>query len=435
MALATQCPHCQTTFRVAHDQLKLRAGLVRCGACKQIFNGIEHLVRPDQLTTPPAAPKQQADAAPVAAPTTETALAPAVNENTPPEASPAPPIAQLKSTTIDFVDVDEPEPTAASVSSNNAVDEVKDQDIDEEHATDDPETDPLQRMTLVDFTAIDETEDDQESKEAPAEETVQRAWLDDEHDDDSDHKVLPHDSVANEDSTDAVTAPTEPAASDIAAAKDSPETDVPATDSMDEHTKPVSSPLHVRTFTEDLDEPEVAEDEEPSFVKRSKKRQRVSRIMRFVMAIGSVVLLAALIVQGGYAFRNQLAAWFPQTKPVLAQLCQAVGCQVRLPSQIDMVSIESNELQALPPSKNIFTLTVLLRNRSSIPQAWPHIELTLNDSSEKPVVRRVLTPREYLPATQDAAKGFAANSEQSAKVLFELSQIKASGYRIYMFYP
>ncbi|MBR7799354.1 DUF3426 domain-containing protein [Undibacterium fentianense] len=47
MALATQCPHCLTSFRVANDQLKLHAGMVRCGACKQTFNGIEHLLAPD----------------------------------------------------------------------------------------------------------------------------------------------------------------------------------------------------------------------------------------------------------------------------------------------------------------------------------------------------------------------------------------------------
>ncbi|MFT5961409.1 MAG: putative Zn finger-like uncharacterized protein [Burkholderiaceae bacterium] len=57
MALATQCPHCQTTFRVAHDQLKLRAGLVRCGACKQIFNGIEHLLRPGETAATNVAAK------------------------------------------------------------------------------------------------------------------------------------------------------------------------------------------------------------------------------------------------------------------------------------------------------------------------------------------------------------------------------------------
>lgn len=48
MALATQCPHCFTSFRVANDQLKLHAGLVRCGSCKQTFNGIEHLLAPGE---------------------------------------------------------------------------------------------------------------------------------------------------------------------------------------------------------------------------------------------------------------------------------------------------------------------------------------------------------------------------------------------------
>jgi predicted Zn finger-like uncharacterized protein len=66
MALATRCPHCQTTFRVAHDQLKLRAGLVRCGACKQIFNGIEHLLPPEEpgQRIAPAAAEPVANSAP-----------------------------------------------------------------------------------------------------------------------------------------------------------------------------------------------------------------------------------------------------------------------------------------------------------------------------------------------------------------------------------
>lgn len=44
MALATQCPHCGTQFRVAADQLKLRGGIVRCGACQQIFDGNSALI-------------------------------------------------------------------------------------------------------------------------------------------------------------------------------------------------------------------------------------------------------------------------------------------------------------------------------------------------------------------------------------------------------
>lgn len=44
MALATKCPHCGTTFRVAADQLKLRGGIVRCGACQHIFDGNASLI-------------------------------------------------------------------------------------------------------------------------------------------------------------------------------------------------------------------------------------------------------------------------------------------------------------------------------------------------------------------------------------------------------
>src|ERR1700704_1586459 len=51
MAQATQCPFCQTTFRVVNDQLKLRGGLVRCGHCNEVFDGNAHLL-PDQSDQP-----------------------------------------------------------------------------------------------------------------------------------------------------------------------------------------------------------------------------------------------------------------------------------------------------------------------------------------------------------------------------------------------
>ncbi len=39
--LATQCPHCGTQFRVTLAQLELRDGQVRCGSCREVFNGID----------------------------------------------------------------------------------------------------------------------------------------------------------------------------------------------------------------------------------------------------------------------------------------------------------------------------------------------------------------------------------------------------------
>src|ERR1700752_2558535 len=70
MALATQCPHCQTIFRVAADQLKLRGGIVRCGKCSSVFDGNATLIELDGVKageTPPPAPS-----VPLVNPTSDT---------------------------------------------------------------------------------------------------------------------------------------------------------------------------------------------------------------------------------------------------------------------------------------------------------------------------------------------------------------------------
>ncbi len=41
--MQTRCPFCQTLFHVTPEQLKMHAGRVRCGHCRQVFNAFEHL--------------------------------------------------------------------------------------------------------------------------------------------------------------------------------------------------------------------------------------------------------------------------------------------------------------------------------------------------------------------------------------------------------
>lgn len=47
MSLATRCPKCNTLFKVSAGQLQLHEGQVRCGQCKTVFSGIEHLAAAD----------------------------------------------------------------------------------------------------------------------------------------------------------------------------------------------------------------------------------------------------------------------------------------------------------------------------------------------------------------------------------------------------
>lgn len=43
--MITHCPQCATRFRVTPEQLAARQGMVRCGQCRTVFNGFEHLGR------------------------------------------------------------------------------------------------------------------------------------------------------------------------------------------------------------------------------------------------------------------------------------------------------------------------------------------------------------------------------------------------------
>ncbi len=52
--LITQCPNCETRFRVTEAQLQVAAGRVRCGACLTVFEGTAHLILDGEAIAPEA---------------------------------------------------------------------------------------------------------------------------------------------------------------------------------------------------------------------------------------------------------------------------------------------------------------------------------------------------------------------------------------------
>jgi len=177
----------------------------------------------------------------------------------------------------------------------------------------------------------------------------------------------------------------------------------------------------------------VPESDEPEFVKRSRKQEQSGRTRRILMAVGAVALLLVLAAQLVLNFRNVLAARYPAGRPALGAACALLGCRVELPAQIDNLAIETGELTTLGP--DTYSLITLLRNQGSLVQAWPSIELELTDAADKPVLRRVLAPADYLPQGTSSAAGFGARSEQAIRLHFALTELKPSGYHIAVFYP
>jgi predicted Zn finger-like uncharacterized protein len=160
---------------------------------------------------------------------------------------------------------------------------------------------------------------------------------------------------------------------------------------------------------------------------------RKIRIPSWPWTVGVTLVLLALIAQIMLAYRVALAVKYPDLRPVLEMLCEQAQCIVELPSNSDLVSIEASDLH--PGRKNGLELTATLRNRAPYAQAWPLLELTLTDGADKPIVRKVLTPEQYLPATQAEADGFPADGEFAVQLTFDTGNLPAAGYRLYLFYP
>ena len=161
---------------------------------------------------------------------------------------------------------------------------------------------------------------------------------------------------------------------------------------------------------------------------------------RFAWAWGLLALLAAaaLLAQIGHRYRSELAAFVPAARGALEFGCGLLGCSVQLPRRTDLMSIDSSELQADPRRQGIIVLHAVIRNRAKFAQDYPALELTLTDDADRPVLRRVLMPREYLErsrAAQLMPQGIAAGGEASLRVYLDSNRSAATGYRLYLFYP
>ena len=156
---------------------------------------------------------------------------------------------------------------------------------------------------------------------------------------------------------------------------------------------------------------------------------------RVAWAILGVLLALILMAQMSFHYRAEFVRLFPYARPLFEELCARLNCRVPLPRHAQMVSIESSDLQADPVNPGVMVLTATLRNRASFAQAYPSLELTLTDSRDQPLARRVLGAADYLGPAGIAEAAFKANSELSVKLYVEALSVKATGYRLYLFYP
>ena len=180
------------------------------------------------------------------------------------------------------------------------------------------------------------------------------------------------------------------------------------------------------------DDPAVQE-VEPGFVLQA-RRQAFWRSpgMRAALLLLAVTLTALLAAQWAVQERDQLAARQPSLVPLLNLLCKPSGCVLQAPRNIEAVVIDSSTL--VRRLGNFYSFDLVLKNSASTPVAMPALELSLTDTTDAVIARRVFLAEE-LPG---APVVLPAQGTQSVSLRLSLAEGGASamtGYRALVFYP
>jgi predicted Zn finger-like uncharacterized protein len=392
MTYTTQCPACQTRFKVTDAQLSVADGLVRCGRCAHVFDAREHL----QSSEPPRL-DVTADAPPVAAPVAPPAPAP----------MPAMPASALDEDDDFELEVPDFDPTEVSATeAESGFDPAPGEAPHDEGQPSAQDVEAFQRA-LNEALAPRPHETGRPSyveplsaDAAPAAEAVYQEPLGDPFSD----EPLPDDAVPA--IFDTRRTATRPAAAVVEAIADEPAT-----------TQPDFDPAMPADSLSDA------------------STRRRGPLAIIIMGLLSLLGLVILVLQLGYINRTRISAEVPEMRPVLEKLCRSVGCTVPLPTDQEYIRTEWSELSFVPEHQNLILLSATLKNHAPYAQAFPMLEVTLKDADDQVLIRKTFTPREYLKADDIKLARFNANSEIKIGMRFDLGQVHAQGYSLYWFYP
>ena len=194
--------------------------------------------------------------------------------------------------------------------------------------------------------------------------------------------------------------------------------------------------------------PEKAPDDDVSFVRHA-RRQAFWRgpAVRFALGLSGLLLAIFLLVQILVQQRDSLAALEPRLKPWLQMLCEPLQCQIASLQHIEAVVIDSSSFDKI--NTDSFRLSFSLKNTGAIPVAMPSLEVTLTDTQEQAVVRRVLSPAQF--GVTDGSSLLGAGSDFSGVVVMKVLgagapgaigltppaavPMRVAGYRVLAFYP
>ncbi|WP_296258710.1 MULTISPECIES: DUF3426 domain-containing protein [unclassified Pseudomonas] len=415
-SFVTQCPHCQTSFRVSHAQLSVARGMVRCGSCLQVFNAAKQLLEQsaaakgdEALATPPA-PPEPAPRVEVLAPQSVVIAQPA----------PLPIRHADRAVDLDSLDLDDLDVELARLEqreiqlpeSFGRASHTGDHDEVESFSArrDEPEVgaenwdhglsrDDVNQLPELRAEVIEEHDEHHEPDSLI--EPLGRDEIDQD-----DHRAEPSFSRSPVDPDDEPTR-TERIRTDVEAQERSASQHFSALDDEDDFDR-----RHRHENDDNAqDEPPRADGkrgrnepalrdaalldltDDPLQLAWQKPKPRWGRRILWML----LALIALLGLAGQYVWyhfdelarQDQYRSWFQD-------ICPQVGCKV--PSKVDINLLKSSNLvvRSHPEFQGALVVDAIIYNRASFSQPFPLLELRFADTNGQLIASRRFKPGEYL---------------------------------------
>ncbi|HSI45006.1 MAG TPA: DUF3426 domain-containing protein [Methylophilus sp.] len=203
--------------------------------------------------------------------------------------------------------------------------------------------------------------------------------------------------------------------------------------------KPTAEPSQIKALNWNVDREEKSPTNIPEFLRNVSLSEEWPTAAEkpkapWLFPLLSGLLLITILLQIVYFTRTSLAANYPFTKPLLQSACKVAHCAVSLPKDITQLTIDDADIQEHREREGVLVFSSVLINHGAVSQTYPMIELTLTNMADEPVLRKILTPKEYLPASSKVAEGLAAQQEQPVKTSLGISEKAVTGFRVAIAY-
>lgn len=170
-------------------------------------------------------------------------------------------------------------------------------------------------------------------------------------------------------------------------------------------------------------------------VEKTKTRPQYAVKKRgWLWGLGSLLLIILAGLQSVYFLRDEIAIYYPDLKPYLVQACQQLSCSINLPMQIESIMIDDSDMQEDTDHAGVVRFSSTLINQGSHVLAYPNLELTLTDTEDKPVLRRIFKPAEFLPAGINVGDGIRAGEQIRIQLALTTNDTPVAGYRVFVTY-